>query len=303
MTTANWKRFESSGVPAMDYWQSGTGQGPQVLITACVHGDEYEGPAAVLELTKRLEGMSIAGTVVAIPIVNPLAFEAGTRLTPEDGLNLARTFPGKPDGSVTERLAAAVFEKFARPSQFLIDFHSGGVEYLFVPLAGFYGSGRAGNPSYEAAVRFGLPVQWQLPETRGVLSCEASLLGKVAVGHEYLGAGQLSAEGVERYVEGTLSCLRYWGLLDDQPPMSPAPAVFTGDWELAGGDGLFLCHRALGDCVRQGELVAEIQPVPGKSIPLISRFAGKLLGVRSKAWIRKGNWAIFVGNPEGKLVV
>ena len=88
---------------------------------------------------------------MAIPVVNPLAFAAGTRTTPDDGLNLAHTFPGTASGSPTEQLAAAVFDQFVANADYLIDLHSGGVEYLFQPLVGFYGEPEPDNASFQAA--------------------------------------------------------------------------------------------------------------------------------------------------------
>jgi N-alpha-acetyl-L-2,4-diaminobutyrate deacetylase len=303
-----WKHFAPGGPGPFDtwhgaVWQGGDAQmGPSVLITAGVHGDEYEGPAAVLEIARRLADEQLRGSVTAIPVVNPLAFAASTRTTPDDGVNLARVFPGNRRGTVTERLAADVFEHFARASQFVIDLHSGGVEYLFLPLAGFYGSPGNCNPSFAAARRFGLPVLWQLPETDGVLSREARRHGAVAIGHEYFGAGQLSCQGVQRYVEGVLSCLRFWGLLEGSP-LPAAGQVHTGDWQLAAASGLFLAQGSLGTEVEKGDLIAVIEQVPGKRIPVFAERAGKILGLRSKAFIREGNWAVLVGASAGNSTV
>src|SRR5262249_6397038 len=82
---------------------------PLVMIAAGVHGDEYEGPVAVAELARRLRAETMQGSVVAVPVTNPMAWRAAQRTSPDDGLNLARTFPGSPSGSPTERLAAAIF--------------------------------------------------------------------------------------------------------------------------------------------------------------------------------------------------
>jgi hypothetical protein len=64
---------------------------------------------------------------------------------PDDGLNLARCFPGSVSGKATERLAASLFEHLGVGADYLIDLHSGGVEYVFLPLAGFYGPAEKSN--------------------------------------------------------------------------------------------------------------------------------------------------------------
>jgi predicted deacylase len=300
--SAAWHDFPVGTSCSTKVWTcAGSRSGPTVLITAGIHGDEYEGPAAVMRLTETLLPEHLSGTVIAIPVVNSLAFAAGSRTTPEDGLNLARVFPGNANGSITERLASAVFSEYVSRANYLIDLHSGGVEYVFVPLAGFYGEPVRDNPSYCAALRFGLPVLWQLPRTDGVLSNEASKRGIIAIGHEYLGAGQLAPEGVSSYVNGVLSCLRYWRLLDEvQPSQSHHPDVYEGDWQLSPCEGLFLAHRKLGDPVQRGIKVAEILTIADPPTPIIAESEGILLGLRSKAYIRKANWAILIGRKKAE---
>jgi predicted deacylase len=133
---SGWHTWEAAGTEIEVFCCRGYSAGPLALITAGVHGDEYEGPAAVASLSDVLSPDRLRGTVIAVPVVNPAAFAAGTRLHPEDGLNLARTFPGNPHGSATGRLAAAFFEEFAIHADYLIDLHSGGVEYVFLPVTG-----------------------------------------------------------------------------------------------------------------------------------------------------------------------
>ena len=179
-----------------------------------------------LKLAERLRTEAIRGTVVLVPVANPLAFGAGTRTTPEDGRNLAREFPGRAEGTITQRLAAAIFSRLVEDARYLIDLHSGGVEYEFTPLAGFYGAPHPENASYQAARHYGLPVLWRLPETSGVLSCEAVRRGVVSIGHEYLGGGRLSLPGADAYADGALSVLRHWEILKDLPPLRPTVCAY-----------------------------------------------------------------------------
>lgn len=274
----------------------GRSAGPLVLITAGVHGDEYEGPAAVHALAQMLSPELLQGTVIAVPVANPAAYAAGTRLNPQDGRNLARTFPGNANGSPTERLAAALFEELAARAGYVIDLHSGGVEYVFLPVAGFYGNPNGGNPSFGAARAFGLPVLWQLPPTDGVLSCEAWRRGKIAIGAEYLGAGQLSPDGVRGYRNGVLACLAHWGLLASSPEEPRTVTVFEGDWQLASVSGLFTAGCRLGDAVKKGMILAATVGTQGEvQQEFVSPCDGLILGLRSKAYIRCENWAVLVG--------
>ncbi len=294
-----WQNWRATPEVALHVFALGSeADGPTVLVSAGVHGDEYEGPAAVARLAQELRGKTLDGRVLLVPVMNPLARLSGTRITQEDGKNLARCFPGRQEGTVTERLAAAIFEHLVMPSTFVIDLHSGGVEYLFLPVAGFYGEMDGANASFKAARSFGLPSLWQLPPTDGVLSYEAVKVGKVAIGHEYLGAGQLSQVGTLAYVQGTMNCLRAWSILSAEPAAAKVTkqSCFTGDWLLANTVGLFLPQVALGNDVEKGAALAEIHNERGEVLEIIyAPFAGQILGLRSKAHIPQGAWAVLLG--------
>ncbi|MCI0423010.1 MAG: succinylglutamate desuccinylase/aspartoacylase family protein [Acidobacteria bacterium] len=271
--------------------------GPSALVVAGVHGDEYEGPAAIADLASRLAPQSLQGSIRLIPVANPFAFAAGTRISPIDGINLARVFPGKEEGSPTEQLAHVLFHEFAIKADYLIDLHSGGVEYEFLPVAGFYGEARDENPSFRAATAMGLPALWQLPETPGVFSREVTRAGKVATGAEYLGAGRLSKEGAEAYTRAVQSCLELWQLLKPSGSLPVAKArVFTNDWLLATATGLFQSQQRLGDQVRAGDPLSAIAGRRGEVLAqIIAPHEGVVLGLRSKAHVAEGNWAVLLG--------
>ncbi len=251
----------------------GRGRGPTAAVTAGIHGDEYEGVAAVGELANALDPSAHRGTLILVPVAKPTAFAAGTRTNPEDGVNLARSFPGNPDGTPTERLAAKLFA-LVGSADTLIDLHSGGVEYRFVPLAGYYGASSDGNPSFAAARHFGLAARWQLPPTPGLLSYELHRRGACAIGCEYLGAGQLSVEGRAAYRDGILCTLPHRGHLPAGPPTAASGWTYTGDWLLAEADGLFHPRFEIGDAVTAGTEVATVTTPRGVVQRLVAPFGG-----------------------------
>ncbi len=294
MLTEGWSEL----VPGVDvFFRRGTTPGPFALITAGIHGDEYEGPAAVAGFVEKLTSLPLAGSVAAIPVANPTAWRGSQRTSPDDGINLARTFPGKADGSPTERLAAALFD-LAGQADHLIDLHSGGVEYLFLPLCGFYGESQEANPSFAAARHFGLPTLWQMPATAGVLSCELWKRGRAVVGCEYLGAGQLSPEGRDAYVQGILSSLAYWKLLPGGFLLPAHGRACAGEWLMSATTGLFVAHCTLGETVAPGQLLAEIRHPRGNTLQSFHApgTGGFVLAIRSKAYIRPDNWGVLIAN-------
>src|SRR5882724_6296628 len=83
--------------------------GPHLLITGGVHGDEFEPMVAIRRLMSASELTALRGQLTLVPVVNEAAFARGQRVA-EDGLDLARTCPGRADGSITERIAHALSE-------------------------------------------------------------------------------------------------------------------------------------------------------------------------------------------------
>ena len=113
----------------------GGAPGPRLLISAGVHGDEFEPMAAVRGLMQSVRGEGLRGRLTLVPVVNAAAYRRGER-TAEDGLDLARVCPGRADGSVTQREAFALSE-LIRDADYYIDLHTGGKAFTLSPLAGY----------------------------------------------------------------------------------------------------------------------------------------------------------------------
>ena len=130
MTAGNLKVQEIAGKSA----------GPHLLITGGVHGDEFE-PIAAIRSVSRLfaeqteQGALLNGRLSLVSCVNEEAFLLGRRCA-SDGLDLARTCPGRSDGSITERTAWALSD-LIRSADYYIDLHTGGTEFSIYPLAGY----------------------------------------------------------------------------------------------------------------------------------------------------------------------
>src|SRR5262245_35782830 len=169
----------------------------RVAMVAGIHGDEYEGPQALAELATEISPTELNGTLLVIPVAHIPAFNAGTRTSPIDGLNLARVFPGNNEGSITERIAHALFHELLAGVDHLADLHSAGTRKLHLPLAGFYEvPGPVGEASRNAALAWGLRYVWSAPLRAGVLSYEAIIAGIPATGGEVGGQGMARSEDV-----------------------------------------------------------------------------------------------------------
>lgn len=110
--------------------------GPTVGVCAAIHGNEPTGTEIVLEVARLFAQRQFRGRLLLLPVANPLAFEANSRHTPLDDLNLNRLFPGTEGGWFSEQLAEIITDTFLTRVDVLIDLHSGGdrptVDYVYI---------------------------------------------------------------------------------------------------------------------------------------------------------------------------
>ena len=120
---------------------NGKYDGPTVLVTSGVHGSEYPGIAASMELGKELNPEDIHGCLVIMHPVNVSAFWAHmAEICPEDGLNLNRVFPGNSTFSRTYKLADFLLNEFILKADYYLDLHSGDLQEDLHPYAYFPGN-------------------------------------------------------------------------------------------------------------------------------------------------------------------
>ncbi|MGN6133255.1 MAG: succinylglutamate desuccinylase/aspartoacylase family protein, partial [Aureliella sp.] len=112
-----------------------SGAGPTVLVLGGNHGDEYQGQIAAMKLARELSPDVVRGRVIIIASLNFPAARAGTRLSPLDGMNMNRAFPGQAEGPVTSQIAHFLTNVLFPMSDVVIDIHSGGRSMQFVPCA------------------------------------------------------------------------------------------------------------------------------------------------------------------------
>ena len=265
-----------------------TTPGPRVLITGGVHGDEFEPMAAVRRLVGRFRTAPPArGTVTLVPVVNEPAFRRGSRVA-DDGLDLARTCPGRADGSVTERIAHHLSD-LIRSADYYIDLHTGGTRLRVLPLAGYT---LHADPAVLAAQRrmaraFGLPVVWGTdPGLDGRSLSVARDANVPAIYAEYHGGGGCDPAGVAAYVAGCLRVLADLGVVDEPLAPTPAPLVVEDPRPGSGHmqashpapcEGFFEPAVALGQRVREGDLLGTVTDVLGRRVEPVRAGCGGLV--------------------------
>ncbi|MER2508656.1 N(2)-acetyl-L-2,4-diaminobutanoate deacetylase DoeB [Amaricoccus sp.] len=241
------------------------GEGPVALLTGGNHGDEYEGPLALFDLARSLDPASVRGAVVIVPALNFPAFRAGTRTSPIDRGNLNRAFPGRPDGTVTEKIADFVQRELLPRADFVLDFHSGGRTLDFLPFAAAHALPDKAREAagFAAVAAFGAPWSMRMLEIDavGMLDTAAEEMGKVFVTTELGGGGAARAETVAIARRGARDLLRHAGILAGEVESRP-----TRWLDMPSGDCFAFAPRAglcepmvdLGAVVAKGEVVARI---------------------------------------------
>lgn len=244
------------------------GAGPTALLTGGNHGDEYEGPVALSRLAQELRAEDVRGRVIILPFMNTPAFLAGTRTSPIDAGNLNRSFPGRPDGTVTQKIAD-YFQRTLLPlADVVLDIHSGGKTLDFLPFAACHVlPDKAQQEASEALMRaFAAPYAMRMLELDavGMYDSAAEEQGKLFVTTELGGGGSSSARSVAIARRGVRNVLVQAGIL--RGPVEPATSVMLdmpdGDCFVASEHGglLEMC-RDLGDRVERGEVLARVHDV------------------------------------------
>ena len=275
------------------------GDGPTALLTGANHGDEYEGPVALQALTRELEPDAIHGRVIIVPFMNTPAFRAGTRTSPIDGANLNRIFPGRPDGSATEKIADYFARTLAPMADFVLDFHSGGKTLDFVPFAAAHrlGASMQEEACIAAMHAFNAPYSMVLLEIDnvGMFDTTVEALGKVFVSTELGGGGTATARSARIAHKGTRNFLIHAGILDGEPETGPTIDLDMPDADcfvFAEHDGLVEPLVDLGERVERGALIARIWPVTRTGVDPIcctARRNGLLAGRHFPGLIKPGD--------------
>ena len=235
--------------------------GPTTLVMGGLHGDEYEGPVAIESLANTLDTDELVGRLILLPAVNVTAVMAGTRLTPDDGLNMNRVFPGNPNGSITQRIADWITQTLVPVSDHVVDLHSGGRSLNFAPSILLHEvPGEAMKVAKLAAIAFGAPFTVLIHEDHADVMIDAVVekLGKVMIASELGGSGIITHQTVTLATQGLSRMVAALGHLSIQEPLTPSRLVRlpSSDTYLVSEDVMvFAPALSLGAFVRQGDTV------------------------------------------------
>lgn len=281
------------------------GEGPTVLFTAGVHGGEYEGPIALMNLSRQLEADQISGRVILLPALNLPAVQAGQRLSPIDHKDLNRVFPGSPSGSVTEVIAHYVNDHILPMCEAVIDLHAGGYSLQLVPWISMHEQDDEGmNRRTRAALEaFQAPIALVIEEFtgEGLLDYAVEGMGKLFLNAELGGAGTLSPRSLQIAEQGVRNLLVHFGILKgdiintsshDFPQTRILEVPEPDFYHVAPVGGIYESHHELLATVENGAVLGRIHSLiePG-SVPrsIQAQREGILIVTRGPGLVETGD--------------
>lgn len=276
----------------------GARKGPTLCVMAGIHIDEVSSIAAALTLEDRISAGKLAGTVSVIPVVNTPAMYSHTDKFP-DGKNLHWQFPGKRNGTVSEILARALLQEWARDAAVLLDLHGGDIGEAQQPFVIFQ---RTGNPKidkrHEAIARcfetdFLVGLEPELMKKPGRCCTALARIGRVGLVAERGDNGVLSPAAVRWHADGVLRVAELLGMLPKRPrKRRPEQFVMPGYTFLkAPCDGLVRFRCKPGDPVTKGQIVAELYDELRRPLADIAAPThGYLLWYSSMLFAKRESW-------------
>ncbi len=275
------------------------GDGPTALLTGANHGDEYEGPLALQHLALHLSPTAVSGRVIIVPAFNYPAFRAGRRTSPVDKGNMNRAFPGRPDGSLTEKIADYFARHLIPLSDFVLDIHAGGKTLDFLPFAAAH---VLDNKNQQAACvaamqAFNAPYSMMLLEidSVGMFDTAVEQAGKVFVSTELGGGGTSTARTTAIARKGVRNFLIHAGIVADEVEITESIQLDMPDsscFVFSEHDGLLEFTRDLGDPVEKGDVVARVWPIDRTGVEptqYVAARAGVLTGRHFPGLVHSGD--------------
>ncbi|HYG78202.1 MAG TPA: succinylglutamate desuccinylase/aspartoacylase family protein [Planctomycetota bacterium] len=295
------------------------GKGPTVLVLGGNHGDEYQGQIAIMKLARELTPEMVSGRIILIPSLNFPAARAATRLSPVDGMNMNRAFPGTAEGSLTSQIAHFLTTVLFPMADVVIDVHSGGRSLDFVPAATMHlvPDLKQRRAMLDAMLAWNSDFAFLYADIAGsgLLPVEAERQGKIVVTTE-MGGGESIPASVHRITQsGLRNVLIHVGALKGRkqtreslglPPTILTQALHRDNYLLAPESGIFEICVDLGAKVESGQTVGFIHHLerPDRAPEqIVARTSGYLLTMRVPCLTQQGDCVAVIAQPVSEQKV
>ncbi len=284
---------------------NGAKPGPKLALTSGAHGTEYASIIAMEKLAQSVDPAGLSGTLIVLPLINVASFlQKVPHLNPVDGKNMNRFYPGKPDGTQTERASWAITKEVLEKCDYLIDFHGGDLDEN---LRRYSYWADTGNDKLDATSRgmvlaFGFDhiiIQRNRTPVTGTtnVSRHAQTMGKPCITVEAGHAGTTDAGDIDALTGGTLNVMRHLKML----PGTAAPVqnpVWLGRYSTITSeqDGIFYPLVVPEAYVKQGMTIGYVTDYFGEKIrDVTSPMSGVVIYIGAVPSMKKGDSIGYIG--------
>jgi uncharacterized protein len=279
---------------------NGAKPGKVLALVSGAHGTEYVSIIAIEKLIAKLDPAELTGTVILVPLVNIASFEQKVpHVNPIDNKSMNRFYPGKADGTQTERASYLITKQVVDDCDYLIDYHGGDLDESLRPYAYWGPTGHAeqDHVSKEMVLAFGLDhiIIWSErptdPNATRYLDNTATVRGKPSIVVEAGHAGTVETDDVNLLVDGTLSTMRALRMLPGEPRFIENPVWIEKLSDvLAEGPGIWYPLVKRGTYVSAGKKLGTITDYFGKVIAEPrAPVSGVVLHVNAVPSLKKGD--------------
>jgi predicted deacylase len=275
---------------------NGRQAGRCVLVASGVHGDDLNTVPMTWRLAQEVDAADLRGRLILAPVVNPVAFEAGSHLTPAD--NAAPSFPGDPSGSLSQRIGHGFYTKVVVHADYVIDMHGGSRNATLAILAAVDGTAApevlvAAKAMAEAFQPEVIVVHEPKPghPAEGLMQA-ASKRGLPSI---YLGIGQMGFNDADttRGVWGVINILRHLGMLPDAPARLAAAPPYTRTelYQSTPFGGAFEPAVRAGQVVSAGDVLGRVRDIFGRPRGEVQAKVGGIVdAIRFYPVVSAGDW-------------
>jgi predicted deacylase len=307
-TASGWIDVPAAADPAVRIPVSvvhGAKPGSVLALIAGTHGVEYTSVIALPRVLKRLDPARMTGSVILVHMANPPGFYGRRVYYGPDGLNQNRVYPGKADGTVSDRIAYAITKSVIDQATHLVDMHCGDGNESLRPYSYWDQTGNEAldRQTREMALAYGLDhivVGRDMPKdaAKSVYTTNTALTrGKPAITVESGGMGLTDETSVAAQEAGALSLVRHLGIQADAPSVKAAKATWYDKTEVlrSPADGVWYPAVEKTQTVAAGALVGTVRDPFGATLAEVrAPFAGEMLYVVATPPVGKGEPLGFV---------
>ncbi len=244
---------------------NGKQPGKTLYIQAISDGNELNGIAVIHEILNYITPENLSGQLIIVPVVNVHAFHAKQAYSPVDNVKMNRCFPGRPEGTSSQRIAHQLFESATKNADYCIDLHQGGVHPMIDEVRVRVGKKHEQHSAcMELASVFGIGYILDQKGPKGQLAQAAPDIGIPTIDPELGGTHGWDASSINKGVRGVLNVLKHYHFIDGTPEIPDKQIVVNKFITIVSNKGGFVYYKAkLSDQLQARQPIAEIRDVFG----------------------------------------